>query len=83
MLQRITWTANTGDGKSGWNGSVGDKVLFSIQMSTLRNTGFELGTRLPVGLVRSWSTGKSEDLKAYAERIMERFLRSIGAEWTE
>lgn len=78
--QRITWTPNTGIGRSGWDGTVGPRRLFTIEMSVVRGEGWILRTRLPFNLVPELSSGPDADaVKAYAERVLLRFVETIGA----
>jgi hypothetical protein len=84
MANRITWTRNTGTGRSGWDGDVGGRRLFSIEKSIVRNGGWVLRTRLPFGLVDDKATQPDEaELKDYAERVLIRFVRSLGADWSK
>lgn len=82
MTQRITWTQNTGLGRSGWDGTVGGRRLFSIGMSLTRGEGWVLQTRLPFNLVPERAAGPdSDEIKAYAEVVLNRFVTSLGADW--
>lgn len=83
MKQRITWTRREGLGQSGWNGIVGRKRLFTIESSITRGEGWKLGTRLPMNPVPNVLTNHDgEALKAVAERLLEHFVKSLGAEFT-
>lgn len=80
MEQRIAWTRNTGLGRSGWDGTVGGRRLFTIERSLIRGEEWILRTRLPFNLVPERSSGQdSDEVKAYAERVLLRFVETIGA----
>jgi hypothetical protein len=80
MEQRITWTRNTGVGRTGWDGTVGGRRLFTLDMSVTRGEGWILRTRLPFNLVPERSSGPdSDEVKAYAERVLLRFVETLGA----
>lgn len=81
MTERITWTQNSGIGRSGWTGFVEQRKLFTIEMSMTRGEGYRLRTRLPFNLVDEKSKGDADDLKVYAERVLETFVYSLGAAW--
>lgn len=84
MTERITWTQNTGIGRSGWDGAVGNRKLFTIERSVVRGEGWKLRTKLPVILRSGADTNERDDaLKATAERVLARFVRSLGADWPE
>lgn len=81
---RITWTRSSGIGRSGWDGTVGGRRLFTIEMSVTRGTGWQLRTRLPFNLVASKATGhESDEIMQYAERVVDAFVRSLGATFTD
>lgn len=81
---RITWTRSTGIGRSGWTGTVGGRRLFTIEMSATRGVGWVLRTRLPFNLVPEKATGSGEgEIKAYAERVVVAFVRSLGASFPD
>ncbi len=80
MAERITWTRSTGIGQSGWIGTIGKRRLFSIQFGVKSGQGWVLRTDLPFGLVPEKAQGSDEDeIKAYAERVLARFVKSLGA----
>lgn len=80
MAERITWERSEGIGQSGWTGTVGGRRLFAIQQSVTRGVGWQLRTMLPFGLVPEKATGEDSDaIKAYAERVLVRFVKSLGA----
>lgn len=80
MAERITWTRSEGIGRSGWTGSVGKRRLFSIEMSVARRSQWVLRTRLPFTVAgnRDLNTD-SDELKDLAERILNTFVKSLGA----
>lgn len=78
--QRITWTQNTGIGRSGWTGSVGKRCLFTIEYSISRRSQWVLTTRLPVVFAKNRNlSGNPNELKNLAERVLDTFVRSLGA----
>lgn len=80
MAERITWERSEGIGQSGWTGTVGGRRLFSIQQSVTRGVGWQLRTTLPFGLVPEKAAGQDSDaIKVYAERVLVRFVASLGA----
>jgi hypothetical protein len=80
MTERIVWTDNEGLGKTGWVGTVGNRQLFTISWSIKRETSWELRTSLPFALIPARATGNDADkIKGYAERVLARFVTSIGA----
>lgn len=84
MPERITWTRNTGLGRSGWDGTVGGRRLFTIERSLIRDEGWILRTRLPFGLVPGKAIGKDEvAIMSYAERVLNTFVMSLGASFND
>jgi hypothetical protein len=82
MGQRITWTRNTGLGRSGWDGTVNGRKLFTIEMSVVRGEGWILRTRLPVRLAPEQSSGPdSGAVMEFAERVLVHFVRLLGADF--
>jgi len=79
MKERITWVRREGPGVSGWNGMIGKRRLFQIGMSMSRGEGYSLRTMLPFNMIPEKTTGESDDLKAYAERVLATFVTSLGA----
>jgi hypothetical protein len=84
MTDKITWERSTGVGRSGWTGTVGGRRLFTIEVSVTRGVGWQLRSTLPYGLVPEKATGQDEAvIKEYAERVLTRFVRSLGAAWPD
>jgi hypothetical protein len=84
MTQRITWTRNTGLGRSGWSGAVGKRRLFTIEMSVSRRHQWVLRTRLPFAVADNHDLNEdSEELKKLAERILNQFVTSLGASFDD
>lgn len=84
MQKRITWKRRVGLGQSGFNGYVGARRLFSIEMSVSRGQGWVLRTTLPMALATGdQSDEDSEFLKARSEELLTVFVKSLGADWTE
>jgi hypothetical protein len=82
MEQRITWTRGTGVGRSGWDGTVNGRKLFTIERSVVRGEGWKLRTQLPFNLVPERSTGEdSDEIMTYAELVLRHFIRSLGADF--
>lgn len=82
MKERITWERSTGVGRSGWNGLVGTRRLFTIERSVQRGQGWVLRTRLPFNLRPEMAVGEDDAaLKAYAERVLATFVTSLGAQF--
>jgi hypothetical protein len=82
-VDRIVWTERTGEGTSGWNGTVGRVQLFTVTWSLSQGRAYELRTRLPFKLIASRACGALEDVKAYAERVLSRFVEAVGVQWPE
>ena len=84
MQNRITWTQNTGIGRSGWNGSIDGKRLFTIEMSVHRGKGWQLWTRLPLTVREDLTTSQDSDrLKDLAETLLVIFVSRLGAVFPE
>lgn len=84
MIKRITWTQNTGMGRSGWTGMVGKRRLFSIEMSVSRRSTWVLRTRLPFTIADNRDlNADAEALKIIAERVLNTFVTSLGASFDD
>lgn len=81
MQQRIEWIQRTGPGRSGWEGKVGGRMLFTVSQSATRGEGYVLRTTLPCRLLEEFAIGDADTVKVYAERVLERFVRSLGADF--
>jgi len=80
MTNRITWTRATGMGRSGWDGTVGARKLFTIERSVVKGEGWKLRTRLPFNIKTDHSISEDSDhLMAVAERVLSTFVGSLGA----
>lgn len=83
-MNHIEWESRTGVGRSGWSGSVNGRRLFSIEMSISRTSTWVLRTTLPFSIKSGLDLNKdAEPLKALAERVLTKFITSLGAEWSE
>lgn len=79
-MEHITWTRATGIGRSGWDGTVNGRQLFTIEMSVVRGEGWKLRTRLPFNIKPEHSVSQdSVLLKRTAERVLRTFVTSLGA----
>lgn len=79
-MNRITWTRNTGIGRSGWDGTVNGKRLFTIETSVIRGEGWKLRTLLPFNIKKERTVShESDDLKELSEAVLETFVRKLGA----
>jgi hypothetical protein len=81
---RIAWTRREGLGRSGWDGTVGKRHLFTIEKSVTRGQGWVLGTRLPMRMKTEVTVNdEAPVLKQLAERMLAVFVESLGATFGE
>lgn len=81
-MDRITWTQRNGVGLTGWDGTVNGRTLFTIRHSIIRGEADVLRTTLPFRMPEANTIGEADVLKAYAERVLNTFVVSIGATWS-
>lgn len=83
MPERIVWAERAGGHESGWYGTVGYMQLFTVTRSPVPGEGWKLSSRLPYNPSPPRAIGAEGDVKAYAERVLNHFVRFLGAVWPD
>lgn len=80
-VNRIEWSP-IGTGRS-LAGKVNGKRLFTIFPSMLPGGDFALTTNLPVKIRDEYSSGSEKDLEDVSERVLQLFVKNLGASFPE